>query len=159
LSLKGTSLFDLVPQRNCFTAHIPEYLCSCDKRYLMDTSSEIIQQGAQFIMNLINNVYLQKYKDKCIELKLDKVLRAERFKLNENKYSIIFETKPSNATFDATFIANKAHGFSVKSFFDSQSIEAPFSMVGDVIRINKYGQTSNCVSNYFVKNFCYCKYF
>ncbi len=104
-------------------------------------------QGALFVIHLINNVYLEKYQDLCVPLELGKVLRAEGFYLNKNKYSIIIETKPSNATFDATFLMHN---------LGALSIQNNFSIVGDVARINKYSQTSKCVNNYFAKNFCYC---
>ena len=73
------------------------------------------------------------------------------YKNKKNKYSIIFETLPNNATFDGTLTLEQ--DLTNSTLFDSKK----FQIIGKIIRVNSYGLSSSCVRNYNLKNFCYCK--
>jgi hypothetical protein len=121
----------------------------------MSPLSPVVQQAATFLVNYINDVYLRNFSGKCARLELARVIRAERFSLNKKKYSIIFETGPSSATFDATVsLLDENTDFFLSRLF--RSAEVKFNVIGDIVRVSKYGLTSKCVDSYFVKNFCYC---
>ena len=154
----GYSLFSPIPNRNCKTANIPSYLCSCDISVDIDTKNEIIKQGALFLVSHINDNLLKDYRSICMNLTLNKIIDAQMYQ-NKNKYSVIFQTSPNNAVFDASFtFKNKtttSHTFK-NSTSNSTLAQYDFQVFGQIIRINEYGQTSKCMKVYSLKNFCYC---
>ena len=158
----GHSLFFPIPNRNCKTANIPSYLCSCDLLVDIDTKDEIIKQGTLFLVSHINDYLLKDYRSICMNLTLNKIIDAQMYQ-NKNKYSVIFQTSPNNAVFDASFtFKNKTTTSSNhKTLFKNSSSNSTlaqydFQVFGQIIRINEYGQTSKCMKVYSLKNFCYC---
>jgi hypothetical protein len=143
---KGQSLFLQLPKRDCFTASIPNYLCSCRKSQDINTTEKIIHNGALYLINYINYNLLNNFEDLCMRLKLKRVIDAQIVIENSNKYSIIFETFPSNAVFDAQ----------LKVEHLNKSLLPKYQIVGKITRINTYGMSSRCINNYEMRNFCYC---
>ena len=143
---KGQSLFFQLPKRDCLNANIVDYLCSCKKSREIDTNDEIIQHGAFYLVDYINNYLLKSYKKICMILKLKRVIDAQIILEKVNKYSIIFETYPNNAKFDAQF--------KVENIRKNQLPK--LRLIGKIIRINSYGMSSRCIDNYGLRNFCYC---
>ena len=141
----GFSLFLPIPSRNCVEAKIPEELCSCDKTINVNLKNKNVVEGAEFLVDYVNNVLLKDYQDLCIQLNLQSILMAKQFSNYQRKYSVIFTTSPNNATFDATFVRNGLNLFQSK-----------FKLIGNINRISLYGLTSKCIDNYFLKNYCYC---
>jgi len=142
----GQSLFLRLPKRDCLGANIPEYLCGCKKSQYVNTTEKIIQNGALHLINYINNNLLNNFKSLCMGLKLKRVIDAQIVIENSNVYSIIFETFPSNAVFDAQL--NVEHL--------NKSLLPKYQIVGKITRINTYGMSSRCINNYEMRNFCYC---
>ena len=136
----GHSLFFPIPNRNCKTANIPSYLCSCDLSVDIDINSDIIKQGVLFLVGYINDIILKDLKEFCMILTLDKIIVAQIFE-KKNKYAVIFQAGPNNAIFDAQFTIDN-YGY--------------FQLYGKIIRINHYGNTANCINSYYLRNFCYC---
>ena len=137
---KGLSLFYPLPSRDCKEAKIPDQFCSCDQTTDVDLRDEVVVNGAEFLVDYINNVLLKQHREKCAKLHLKSVQMAKKFSAELNKYSIIFTTNPNNATFDATFVV----------------LQKGFELKGSISRISLYGLTSHCIENYFLKNYCYC---
>ena len=171
----GHSLFFPIPNRNCKTANIPSYLCSCDLSVDLDINSDIIKQGVSFLIGYINNYLLKDYQKICMKLTLNKIIDAQMYQ-NKNKYSVIFQTGPNNASFDATFLVSYKKEFNISSAqFSSNStmgannqtsenktsiveplLTPKFKLLGNIVRINTYGLSSKCIKVYFLKNYCYC---
>ena len=162
----GYSLFSPIPNRNCKTANIPSYLCSCDISVDIDTKNEIVKQGALFLVSHINDYLLKDYRSICMNLTLNKIIDAQIYQ-NKNKYSVIFQTSPNKAVFDASFtFKNKTtSSYSYTRSFKNSTLaltsnstlaQYDFQVFGQIIRINEYGQTSKCMKIYSLKNFCYC---
>lgn len=156
--IKGYSLFMPIPERNCQKAHIPEYLCSCDISFDVNINSSIIQKASEFMVNYINEILLKPHRQICAQLSLSKIYDAQKYNYNQNKFTIIFETLPSNATFDGTVLLKNFELSSPKYSMDRLN-NSNFDLVGKIVRINEYGQTSRCIRDYFLKNFCYCMNF
>lgn len=144
---KGHSLFTLLPNRNCKTAHIPQYLCACQISTDVDLSNPMILKAAKYMVDHINNVLLKDHQDICMRLKLSKILDAQIYSLTSNKYSVIFQTSPNDAVFDGTIILEPSN-----SVLSSDG----FKIFGEIIRINTYGISSICIQKYHLKNYCYC---
>ena len=141
---KGTSLFMKIQDRNCAEAHIPEYLCACETGLQVDTNSNIVRQAAMFMLDHINNVILKKFLHICFKLDLNQIKDVQQND-KKDKLTIIFETKPNTAWFDGT----------VKLVSDLNK-PPQFELIGRIVRISEYGKSSDCIKNYFLKNFCYC---
>ena len=158
---KGTSLFFPIENRNCSRANIPEYLCSCDIRFDININSRYIKEGTQFMIDHINNNLLLKHKKICMPLSIRKIIEIQGFRKEYNKFSVIFEVNPNNATFDGTFLVSQQfenvtnqtekHAQQLDEKFNK--VKYNFKLVGKIIRINTYGTSSNCINDYFLKYF------
>ena len=140
---KGKSLFLPISNRNCESANIPAYLCSCTLSFDIDIKDKIIQSGALYVVDYINTVLLNRYQDICMVLKFKSVIDAQISKQKTTEYSIIFDTYPNEAKFDAKFQIQPGY-------------KDKFNLIGKIIRINSYGLSSKCIKNYELRNFCYC---
>lgn len=143
---KGYSLFTPISNRNCKMANIPDYLCSCALSIDIDIKDKIVQSGALYVVDYINRVLLKEFKELCMELELKNVLDAQVSKGKTTEYSIIFQTYPNDAKFDAKFELEDTEN----------SLSPKFKLIGKIVRINSYGMSSKCIKNYALRNFCYC---
>lgn len=115
------------------------------------------------------NIQLNKVSKRCAFLRLgkiknaikllpsEKVLMFEERKNNvinrfvkygdrvnaQVNYQLTFSTVPGNALFEATMQ------------FDER--DDSYKMVSDISRINEYGHQSDCVDDYNLRKFCFCK--
>jgi hypothetical protein len=92
-------------------------------------------------------------REKCVKFEFDSIHAAyernmsssgdKNFKkLKTKTYLIQVYVKPGNAFFEST----------VKS-----SGNKKFEVIGDISRINKYGNQSHCIQNSFLEKYCFCK--
>lgn len=135
-----------LPLRTCQQANIPDDLCSCDmapKNNVLDSDTKVATLASEFLVDYINNKLLKSYSGICVEHKLKAMKSFQVVDKELNRYSIIFETSPNNAVFDAL----------VNVSTDNQR----FEVIGKVTRISLYGKTASCMLKYELKNYCYCK--
>ncbi len=134
---RGLSLFLPIPYRTCEEAGVPSHFCACNIKYETQSDPKLVAKAAKFLVNLINK-YLRNYENLCSKVVLTKILDSKKI-YNVNKYSLIFETSPNSAVFDATVL-----------------VKGGFELVGKITRLNMYGRTSYCMDSLFLKNYCYC---
>ncbi|KAL8568849.1 hypothetical protein ACOMHN_053847 [Nucella lapillus] len=166
---RGISLFREIPQsRSCAHAQILPHWCMCMKRIQLSPTSDIVRRTAHVFVRKINE-FLKFDFDLCAKLKLKKIHQAEQMIANEDVlrfeeslhdvinrtvrygnrsesvviYQLSIETEPSNALFEGTL--------KYEAFSDS------FTLAGDISRINAYGTQSDCIINFKLKKFCFCK--
>ena len=147
----GHSLFMPVPHRDCEQAGIPIYMCSClmnPKEKLSEDDSRVANIASYFLVDHINNDILKKYSKQCVRYELKSLKDFRIIDTRVNKYSIIFETSPNNAVFD---------GLVTVRDINSPDIAKKFQVVGKIVRVSLYGNTSSCMTSYDLKNYCYCK--
>jgi len=99
--------------------------------------------AAQFLVQHINEVILVEHRNACVPLEFKRISDLQIVDGELAKYSIIFETMPNGAIFDAMVINNKENN--------------TFQLIGLISRVNLYGSTSKCMQSYFLKNYCYCR--
>lgn len=99
--------------------------------------------ASRFLVDHINNNLLKSYSDICAKYELKSMNSFQVADKKLKRYSIIFETSPNNATFDALVSVSD----------DDQG----FKVIGKVTRISLYGETAGCMPRYELKNYCYCK--
>ena len=161
---RGISLFrDIPKKRTCADAAIPENYCACHSETSIDVKSKHIQDIAQFIVRDVNE-YLKNHQHICAKLRVGKVVEAslvssglkrvpdeEEFTLRkyfykpsldqERRYLILLETIPGEALFEG-----------MVSRWENTSL----SLLGKVVRTNRYGNQSICINKKGLRPYCYC---
>jgi hypothetical protein len=173
-SLKhGLSLFEEIPEtRSCADIPIEEHWCSCQTSQPVPQSNLAEMEGmSHFIVQSINNLLeSNNYSQLCARLTLNQTIsafemqfndKAFRFKFHVNDviktkvifrhfqpntvhyYLITISVDPSDALLEATVLMRE----------DSQQMQ----IIGEVSRINSYGNQSVCIDNQFMRRYCFCQ--
>ena len=153
---KGHSLFTNVPERDCNEASIPEFICSCASLKNISIEDTIVKEGARFLIDYINKDLLKNFSNVCTEVSLLEIKDAKKFS-KQDKYSIIFETLPNKAIFDAVFGLSSNVSNKTTRTTTNNIISKKYSVIGKLSRLNFYGSTANCINDHFLRNYCYCK--
>ncbi|XP_054165345.1 uncharacterized protein LOC128962940 [Oppia nitens] len=166
----GKTLLQEIPEdRSCQSIPILEHWCSCQSSEpVADLNS--VSFVSRFIVDSINRLFATDFVDKCQPLTLrrtvsayeqhlnDKVLQFEqslndvmdrhvvysrkRTKEHIRHYLITISVEPSGGLFEATVNV------------DTRSRH--MQIIGDISRINRYYNQSDCIDNQFVRRYCYC---
>lgn len=159
LHARQASLFlRLSVNRTCSDAGIPIHYCTCHNDVKsLKTNDSMVTEGANAIVQHINEGLNDH--DQCSKLNLKSIDRAsmERSTMNEksgmnattanfgSNYVITIRTWPGDGVFEATVRYEAARRI--------------FLVIGSVSRINTYGSQGNCVKDYILRLYCYCKSF
>lgn len=144
----GVSLFRPVSsERKCQDAGIPEDWCACHTNKPLPVSSKETQEAAASVVVQINSL-LTGYRQ-CATLKISKLVSArleevpnkESLKYSFKDLIVTLETEPGRGLFEATV---------------RYKINAGYTVIGAISRLNMYGNQSSCISNYALKLYCYC---
>lgn len=149
---KCKSLFQEIPwNRSCGDAQITEHWCTCAEYKMLSTESGPVRNIAQFVLDNLNSLLIKGQSNlvngtKCATLEIGKILslRSKVFSKQfsgREEYVILFETKPSEALFEATV-----------------SHKNTFTLMDTVSRINAYGEQSKCMKDAFLKKYCFCQH-
>ena len=150
----GISLFDRVisEDRNCQKASIPEAFCSCfEDIEVQDFYAIKPKVTIEKIVNRINS-FTEKYRSKCAEYSFESIHKLynrsltrndTEFKLGDSLiYILQLHVNPGRALFETA----------LRSYNNSTR----FEIIGDITRINLYGNQSHCLDDKILKNYCYC---
>ncbi|CAG2196516.1 unnamed protein product [Mytilus edulis] len=167
---RSMSLLHEIPEnRTCDEAGILPHWCTCSKLTTLDIQNKtIIQIGHAFVSKINQNLrqsfdvceqlYLKSIKYALLVIPSDKVLLygktreqviKKTYKYGDRiesliiDYQITVQTKPGDAILEGTLR------------FDEK--RKTYDLVGDVSRINKYGEQSHCIDQNHLKKLCYCK--
>jgi len=130
--------------RACEEAGITANWCSCSNYTNISTEGKEPKAIALHALSGIN----EKLKNttnvsaSCAELTLHHVIDLkQKVSADLQEYFIVmFETIPGGARFEATVLRSKR----------------TFQLMGDVSRINTYGNQTECVDDAELKLYCYC---
>lgn len=142
---KCVSLFSEVSaDRDCEDAGITENWCTCNKYSLLAIEDKAAQAVALHVLSEINSK-LKKTADvsaSCAELTLDHIISVKRKVplVPHGDFIVTFVTAPGGGVFEAT----------------ARSSNGSFQLMGDISRINTYGNQSDCVDDAEVKLYCFC---
>lgn len=155
---RGSSLLQEIQyNRTCDDASITPHWCMCYQQQNVSVSNKAVVRLAEYLTTYINDLLIDVL-DKCEHLTLVDIksaLRLNSAQSQENKkkakkhqtvyteYRLTIKTYPGNGVFEGTL------GINLK--------EKDIRVVGDISRINLYGNQSHCVNNSILKNYCYCK--
>ena len=146
---RGISLFKNIPQdRSCFDAGISEHYCACYSFSDVPVDTTPVIEVAKFVVQSINNL-LVGVKTKCANLELIKIKSAKVQhvpKTDEStsssiNYVVVVQTVPGEGIFEAT-----------AQYYSRSQI----TMLGDINRLNAYGNQSSCIDNHLLHLYCYC---
>lgn len=166
---RGISLFQKIPSsRSCRDADISEHYCPCYSSKSISKDDKRVIHSVIFLVEQINDI-LKDVMHKCAKVILSSVVQAslvyadmQRDSKLERSYSlrsflwtieermrirVKFYTNPGNALFEGT--VEYANENNVKT-------------LGDINRINKYGNQSACIKNIDrledrrKRSYCYC---
>lgn len=143
---RGESLFsDVSNTRNCSDVGVPDSMCTCSMYRKVVNFSPIVSKHnlSLTIVNKINKL-LKGHMTLCETLSLYKTVSvySANSTIKLHSYRIRIQTTPGKALFEAPV------------FYDSSRKKY---QVGQILRINKYGDQSKCVKNYILRNYCFCK--
>ncbi|KAK2165814.1 hypothetical protein LSH36_45g10046 [Paralvinella palmiformis] len=161
---RGISLLNVIPiNRTCQSAGIELHWCTCKKYEILNTTDKHVNQVATYIVSHINQM-VQIADKMCAKLTLKKIYEAKKVysvvqiskpvasidrteddTLGVLQYQLTVETAPNNGFYEATVhkvIANNS-----------------FSVIGDISRINLYGDQPNCIIRTYpnLRRYCFCK--
>ncbi|CAC5408967.1 unnamed protein product [Mytilus coruscus] len=166
---RSLSLLHEIPEdRTCDDAGILPHWCTCSKIEKLNIQNKTVIKIGNTMVSKINQdlkdsfavcekLYLKSIKYALLVIPSDKVLRFKRTRkhVKDRKviygdhlkslfgYQITVQTKPGDAVFEGTLR------------FDEK--RKTYDLVGDVSRINKYGDQSHCIEQHHLKKLCYCK--
>lgn len=147
----GQSLFlEVSENRTCAEAGIPDKFCACIHTKEVNTSDPNVQKSAKMAVDLLN-AKLRLFPD-CAPLKLKQIVSGQLgYPRNETlpkqrdtlatSYVVTFITEPSEAEMEATY----------------RFYEGKLEISADKLRINSYGNQGHCVTDPYIKKYCFCK--
>ncbi|XP_076326451.1 uncharacterized protein LOC143233746 [Tachypleus tridentatus] len=150
---KGRSLFGFISlNRTCEDVGISEHYCTCEEEVPLAVSSVLVQTAVKSVVSEINKM-LSDFTDKCAILTLSRIKSIHLLSPNSKlvghsvagmarKIRVVVETNPSKGLFEATLINR-----------DNTDV---YEVVGDISRINKYGNQSECLQHTIFRKYCYC---
>lgn len=141
---RGISLFLPIPtNRTCETAGIAPNFCACSGVYSknVDFLDEIVQKIVTYSITIINEKI--KPYPKCAFLSLQNITKAQFGSINQQFYTIEFDTTPGGAPFQVTVICDNC-------------VQDYQNVTPTIIRLNRYREQSWCVDDHLIQPYCYC---
>ncbi|GAB1608462.1 uncharacterized protein LOC115213966 [Argonauta hians] len=160
---KGISLFSSISkQRSCVDAGISENYCPCYKtKPLNSTENDVSRFIAKFILDKINYLLLP-WGTICRTLKLNRIKSSDKIVPHANlreKFSL-FSSLSKKQESDAgtyTVVIETVPGMSLFEASVNYKSKSDISLLGEISRINRYGNQSRCIRNKRMRLYCYCK--
>jgi hypothetical protein len=150
----GSSPFRWISKnRTCKDAGIPDEYCICARERQLHTNDERVQTAARDLVAYINSDLLGSTVNQgvCSPLHVSRILSAQMLFLGAQVaqpkgfrvlYRVMVQVMPSKALFEGTL--------------EADAWNRRGNIVGDVNRINRYGNQSHCISDKIVQLYCYC---
>lgn len=162
--LRGISLFRPLPEsRSCADAWVPEHYCACYSSVPINATTDpnlhktveaVILELNQRLHSRPQCAHLELYRiqeayvianglehtgTENTGISLLQYLKPENEK--NTRYFVVIETVPGHAIFEATYeLIGKSGG----------------KLIGDIVRVNKYGHQADCISEKRLRPLCYC---
>ncbi|XP_052809295.1 uncharacterized protein LOC128237750 [Mya arenaria] len=167
------NVFHPIPDdRTCLDAGVDEIFCTCVDTEPLDVHSPLVQSLANFIIKHINKIIYNpsnicsrimllniteakvEYSKKDLQNLHNYVFKnsSEEFtrSLDQDtgRYTIFINTFPGSGVFQGTV--------DFMSIGKAASLDDQMTVVGEPIRLSRYGNQSHCVDDVKLKTLCYC---
>ncbi|XP_074650552.1 uncharacterized protein LOC141905547 [Tubulanus polymorphus] len=166
---RAISLFNEIPEeRTCKGAGILPHWCTCHKQTPISVDHPNVKEAASVLVKHINKILGASLIATCEILTLNQILDARQVSADDRvlrfrqslmdvigrtvmygnraktfiEYLITIRVDPSDALFEATVR------------YDEYSQR--FGVMGDISRINRYGDQSSCMENQQLQKYCFC---
>ena len=143
---RGMSLFaEIPPERTCKQAGISPHWCACNRNRVSITEDVYIGPAASHVVDFINS-QLRRYRGRCAQIRLD--VTTDAMKTTDDvgvTYLLVLRTQPGDALFEVTVRHTSSDG------------RDSYDIVGDISRINRYGDQAKCIKYHTHKKFCFCQ--
>lgn len=149
------SFFEDVDEiRSCEEAAIPIHYCTCTGYQYHDPDSSISKKAVGFILDGLNNKTLASdiAVSRCTLLKVNKIVSASLSQSDDHWYKndtylmVVFTTIPETILQGTVEILDDPTGVT------------KFKMEGGISRLDFYKFSSQCVTAWSFKIYCYCKF-
>ncbi|CAG9761090.1 unnamed protein product [Ceutorhynchus assimilis] len=146
---KCVSLFENISkERSCEEAGITDHWCTCAGYSETKLNSKVEQKISNFVIDLIDGIINKKIKNKniCAKYKATEIsIRlGKKFSYKNISYALVLLKTHPKAVFETTI--------SFVGDISNSTLEA-----GDVSRLDYYNYHSQCVSDGYLKKYCYCR--
>ncbi|PSN37412.1 hypothetical protein C0J52_21222 [Blattella germanica] len=143
----------LPKDRTCEDAGIPDDYCICARETKLSNNDTRVKRAAIDLVIYINTVLLGKTirQGLCAPLQLSSILSAYLVSLGPKAakpegfrvmYRVVIEVSPSKGQFEGTI--------------ELDAWREKGRVIGDVNRLNIYGQQSHCIADKLLRFYCYC---
>ena len=150
-SLRGVSLLEEIPiNRSCYDVLIPFGQCYCGKTEKLSEHEfyKYSKMSLEELKAILLDIVVQlttPYRHQCVLYEFKNILSIVRKQFNTDYiYTFEYLLEPGNAVFIASIVLNK----------DSNGLK--YKIIGKIIRTSRYNDQSYCITNSYLKNFCYC---
>ena len=164
---RGISLFSEIPEeRTCEHASILEHWCTCHEQVEVPVTISVVVSAARYVVSEINTI-ITLHKGLCAELFLKAVIDARKIVANEKMlnfqesfrdairrrvtnnanlattvdYLLTLRTSPGDGLFEVTVRITGSR----------------YKIIGELSRINAYGDSGSCIQIHSHMKFCYCQ--
>ncbi|XP_017860607.1 PREDICTED: uncharacterized protein LOC108612242 [Drosophila arizonae] len=142
--------------RSCEDVAIEDHWCTCWPYERVYKNSKVVQQMAEHVVQYLND-YVKSFRQGslahlCQPLTLLSMSEAYKAYLKDmypshiEIYRLIFYTNPNKALYEATVRFNDL-------LPDNESL----TVTGSVSRLNEYNGEADCLEDFTIKKYCYCK--
>ncbi|XP_049518982.1 uncharacterized protein LOC119442685 [Dermacentor silvarum] len=163
--IRMTSLFTPVRMnRTCDDTGMEQQWCSCLRRTPISTSSWPVPQVAEAVVREINRI-LEPYSPRCARLSLLHVDNAYAHVVDDPKDSVSFTPSWTEWLFSLGHGESDVRELTVslvtvpgEAVFEATArvFRDVVTVIGEVLRISLYGNSSHCVPTMPYRKFCYC---
>ena len=154
---RGISLLtSTIPtSRTCKDASINELFCPCAMSREISTTGGVVQKIAKYLVVNINSI-LSAVTTKCAALNLKNVESAHILDVNKKTGNFTIDTpEPKNNT-RYIVVINTVPGDGMFESTVLYKFPGNLRVLGTILRINTFGNQSYCVSERFLKSYCFC---
>ncbi|GAB1606920.1 uncharacterized protein LOC115222996 [Argonauta hians] len=156
-NLKRISLLRKVPlNRSCEAASLKRNWCTCHDIIAVNVTDKIVTEAAKYLVNKLNNL-TSNFSKECVRLHLQQIKSAGVTLMNEKVLSYVGNGTQTHKDYQITITTLPGKGQfegSVRYF----SVNKQFMLLGRISRVNRYGLQSDCINDYRLKLYCYCKH-
>ncbi|KAJ8973661.1 hypothetical protein NQ317_011953 [Molorchus minor] len=132
-------------------AAIEQHWCTCTGHHYINPNETFVRSVATFVIEQINGV-VKSFTEglQCADYTLNKVVSAgisEHYRNEKNEtvyYLLVIIRSEPGAMFEAT----------VEAYVNT--VKDNFKLLGDVSRVDSYGENSFCVGDTTLRKYCYC---
>ncbi|KAJ8938491.1 hypothetical protein NQ318_020807 [Aromia moschata] len=147
---KCRSLFEEVEEeRSCEDAGIEQHWCTCAGYTSSHLTKEVADKVTSYVIGQIHDLMRSRNSDhRCAKYTVDKLISSSLshpFLYKNDTYLLVkFQTNPK-AVYETTI--------NFKGDIKGQN----YSISGDISRLDSYSDHSKCVSDAYLKKYCYCR--